>query len=68
MRSSSDARSIALGIAVLVERDAEMVDAGPVPMTRLEDDIHGTTRQLDEPKPEAFLLELLPRDAGLEPE
>jgi hypothetical protein len=44
-----------------------VVDARHVPVPRLEDDVHGSARELHEPKPEAHVLELLPRLAGLEP-
>ena len=56
-----------LGEAVVVERDADVVDARVLPVARLEDDVHGSARELDEAEPEADRVELLPRCPGLEP-
>ena len=57
-----------LVVSVLIECDAEMVDPRPLPVARLDNDVDGSLGELDEAKPEPLLLELLPRDAGLEPE
>ena len=54
-------------VVVLVERDAEVVDARHVPVTGLEDDVHGPASDLDEPQAEADLVEVLPGRSGLEP-
>ena len=54
-------------VILLVERDAEVVDSRHVPVTGLEDDVHGAAPDLDESQAEADLVELLPGRAGLEP-
>jgi hypothetical protein len=51
---------------VVVERDAEVVDPRQRPLARLDDDVDRAALELGEPVPEALLLELVPRDAGLE--
>ncbi len=50
---------------VLVERDADMVDARHVPLTRLHNDVDGTTLELGQAQLEADAVELAPRDARL---
>ena len=49
-----------LGEAVVVERDADVVDARVLPVARLEDDVHGSARELDEAEPEADRVEAPP--------
>ena len=53
--------------AVVVEGDADVVDARVLPVARLEDDVDGAAGELDEPQAEAHRVELLPRRARLEP-
>ena len=52
---------------LLVERDAEVVDARDVPVARLEDDVDGAPPELHEPQAKAHLVESLPGRPGLEP-
>src|SRR3954466_12944803 len=52
--------------AVLVERDAEVVDARDPPVARLHDDVDGAPFQLRQPQLEAVAVELLPRHAWLD--
>src|SRR6266511_652958 len=54
-------------VLVLVERDPEMVDAGYVPVPRLDDDVDGSAPQLDEAQAKAHRVEVLPGGARLEP-
>src|SRR5439155_21921052 len=54
-------------VPVLVECDAEMVDTRTLPVARLDDDVHGSSPELDQPQPKTHLLELVPGDAGFEP-
>ena len=51
---------------VLVERDAEVVDARDAPVARLHDDVDRAALELRQPQLEAVAVELLPRDAGLD--
>ena len=51
---------------VLVERQPEMVDAGQLPLAGLDDDVDRAALELGQAELEADLVELLPRDAGLE--
>ena len=51
---------------VLVERDAEVVDARDPPVARLDDDVDRAALELREPQLEAVVVELLPRDARLD--
>ena len=50
---------------VLVEREAEMVDARKRPLPRLHDDVHRAELELGQAKLEAELVQLGPRDSGL---
>ena len=54
-------------VLVLVEGEPEVVDARGVPVARLEHDVDSPASDLDEPQPEAHLVELLPGRARLEP-
>jgi hypothetical protein len=47
-------------VVVLVERDAEVVDARHVPVAGLEDDVDRPAPDLDEAQAEADLVEVLP--------
>ena len=60
------ARRRALLEVVLVEREAEMVDARELPLAGLHDDVHAAALELREAQLEAAPVELLPRGAGLE--
>jgi hypothetical protein len=51
---------------VLVEGDADVVDARKLPLPGLDDDVHAAALELREPELEAAPVELLPRDARLE--
>ena len=51
---------------VLVERDAEVVDARDPPVTRLHDDVDRAALELRQPELEAVVVELLPRHARLD--
>src|SRR5438067_7489178 len=51
---------------VLVEREAEMVDARQLPLARLDDDVDRTPLELRQAELEAHAVELLPAVAGLE--
>ncbi|OLE17905.1 MAG: hypothetical protein AUG88_05450 [Actinobacteria bacterium 13_1_20CM_4_68_12] len=51
---------------VLVERKADVVDAGEVPLPGLDDDVDGAALELREAQPKAEPVELLPWHAGLE--
>src|SRR5437764_3403807 len=58
------ARECALEL-VVVEREAEMVDARQRPLPRLHHDVHGTELELGQPQLEAHRVELRPRKPGL---
>ena len=45
---------------VLVERDAEVVDAGDPPVARLDDDVHRAALELRQAQLEPLLVELAP--------
>ena len=45
----------------LLEREADVVDPGHLPVPRLDDDVDRAALELGEPKPEADPVELLPR-------
>src|SRR6185437_2414862 len=51
---------------VLVEREADVVDAGQIPLPRLDDDVDGSSLELGQPQSKSLPVELLPRHAGLE--
>src|SRR5439155_17380082 len=51
---------------VLVEREAEMVYPGQLPLTRLDDDVHGAAFELRQPELEAHAVQVLPAVARLE--
>src|SRR5207302_9662083 len=51
---------------VLVERKAQVVDAGEIPLPRLDDDVDGAALELRQAELEADLVELLPAVPGLE--
>ena len=53
------------GEVVLLERDADVVDARQVPLPRLHDDVDGAALELGQPELEAELVELVPGDARL---
>ena len=53
------------GEVVLVERDADVVDARDVPLPRLDDDVHRAALELGQPQLEAEPVEVLPGDARL---
>src|SRR5581483_8911211 len=53
-------------VLLVVERDADVVDAGDAPVAGLHDDVHGAALELGQPELEAAALELLPRHAGLD--
>ena len=62
------ARAVEHGLVVLlVECDAEVVDAWHVPVARLEDDVDRPAPDLDEAKAKADPVELFPGRAGFEP-
>ena len=56
-----------LGEAVVVEGDADVVDARVLPVARLEDDVDRSPRELDQAETKTDRVELLPRRPGLEP-
>src|SRR6266404_5685969 len=49
---------------VVVEREAEMVDAWQRPLPGLHDDVHGAQLELRQPELEPDRVQLRPRDAG----
>src|SRR2546423_356325 len=51
---------------VLVERKAEVVDAGEIPLARLDDDVDGAALELRQTELEADPVELVPAVTGLE--
>jgi hypothetical protein len=51
---------------VVVERDPDVVDARQRPLPRLDDHVHRTPLELAQPVAEPLLLQLVPRDSGLE--
>jgi hypothetical protein len=51
---------------VLVEREAEMVDAGKLPLARLDDDVDGAALELRQAQLEAHAVEVVPAVPGLE--
>jgi hypothetical protein len=54
-------------VVVLLERDAEVVDARHIPVARLEDNVDGAAPYFHEAQAKADLVELLPGRASLEP-
>jgi hypothetical protein len=50
---------------VLVEHEAEVVDARRRPLARLDDDVHRALLELGQPELEAHGVELAPGDPGL---
>ena len=67
IRSSRSTRALDHVVElVLVEREPEVVDARQLPLAGLDDDVDGAALELGEPQLEAHLVELLPRDPGLE--
>ena len=56
-----------LGVALLVQRDPDVVDARVLPVAGLEDDVHRPAGELHEAEPETDLVQLLPGGARLEP-
>src|SRR5215211_1540574 len=53
------------GEGVLLERDADVVDARQVPLARLDDDVDGAALELGQPQLEADPVQLVPRNARL---
>src|SRR4051794_475536 len=53
------------GEIVLVERNADVVDARQVPLARLHHDVDGAAFELGQAQLEAGAVELVPRDPGL---
>src|SRR5205085_5675347 len=51
---------------VLVEHDADMVDARDPPVAGLHDDVHRAALELRQPQLEPVLLETLPGDSRLD--
>jgi hypothetical protein len=51
---------------VLVEGEADMVDARQIPLARLDDHVDGAALELGQPEPESEPVEIVPGDAGLE--
>ena len=51
---------------LVVEHEAEVVDARELPLAGLDDDVDGAALELGEPQLEAHPVELGPRHAGLE--
>ena len=52
------------GEVVLLERDADVVDARQVPLPGLHDDVDRAALELGEPELEAEPVELVPGDPG----